>query len=121
MYKNRIILVFALLSLLYFSGCGSDSDDSNDENSNETSEFVLSSSAIGDDLLLPAEYTCDGDGSSLPLEWTGAPEATKSFALVMHHEVSSTDIHWYWTVYNISADMVLYLWKKLSRTYFSHI
>jgi len=25
--------------------------------------------------------------------------------LVMHHEVTSDDIHWYWVAYNISADL----------------
>ena len=100
MQKSGIIFTLLLVSFFSFTGCGEDDE----ENLNETTDFVLSSSEIDTDLLLPTEYTCDGDGSTLPLEWSGVPEGTKSFALVMHHEVSSTDIHWYWIVYNISAD-----------------
>lgn len=71
----------------------------------ETSTFVLSSPEIGQDSLLPAEYTCDGSSASLPLNWSGFPEATKSFALIMHHEASPTDIHWYWVLYNIPVSV----------------
>jgi len=73
------------------------------ENNNETisSAFALKSSEIQSDSLLPKEYTCDGESSTLPLEWSGFPVGTRYFALVMHHEASVTDIHWYWVLYNI--------------------
>jgi phosphatidylethanolamine-binding protein (PEBP) family uncharacterized protein len=66
-------------------------------------EFTLTSSAIGQDSLLPVEYTCDGESNTLPLEWYGFPDATKSFVLIMHHEASPTDIHWYWLLYHMPA------------------
>lgn len=69
----------------------------------EAKGFILSSSEIGADSLLPAEYTCDGVSSTLPLTWSGAPENTVCFALIMHHTTSPTDIHCYWIVYNIPA------------------
>lgn len=65
------------------------------------SGFLLSSPAVGADSLLPAEYTCDGESSSLPLQWSGYPSNTVGFALVMHHVASPTDIHWYWVLYDI--------------------
>ena len=65
------------------------------------SVFSLSSPEIGSDSLLPAEYTCDGKSATLPLEWKGFPENTDCFAIIMHHEASPTDIHWYWVVFNI--------------------
>jgi len=68
-------------------------------------EFVLSSPEIGADSLLPADYTCDGTSSTLPLEWTGAPAATVSFVIIMHHVASPDDIHWYWILYNIPVDV----------------
>jgi phosphatidylethanolamine-binding protein (PEBP) family uncharacterized protein len=67
--------------------------------------FVLTSMAIGADSLLPADYTCQGSSSTLPLHWTGAPSGTVSFVLIMHHEASPTDIHCYWILYNIPADV----------------
>jgi phosphatidylethanolamine-binding protein (PEBP) family uncharacterized protein len=63
--------------------------------------FILSSPEIGADSLLPVDYTCDGTDATLPLEWTGAPASTISYAIIMHHEASPTDIHWYWVVYDI--------------------
>ncbi len=63
--------------------------------------FTLSSPDVVEGGVLPAEYTCDGAANTLSLSWSGAPAETKSFAVIMHHEASPTDIHWYWVVYDI--------------------
>ena len=68
--------------------------------------FTITSPAIGDDGLLPAKYTCDGLGISPPVQWSGFPDGTRYFALIMHHEASPDDIHWYWVLYNIPASVV---------------
>ena len=65
------------------------------------SGFRLTSSDISEGGALPAEYTCDGAANTLALSWKGAPAETQSFAVVMHHEASPTDIHWYWVIYDI--------------------
>lgn len=70
-----------------------------------TANFTLSSSEIVEGGVLPVEYTCDGASASLPLTWDGAPAETKSFAVVMHHVAGPEDVHWYWVVYNIPADV----------------
>ena len=69
------------------------------------SGFLLTSSAIGPDGELPVDYTCDGDSSTLPLQWTGYPSNTACFAIIMHHVASPTDIHWYWVLYNIPLNV----------------
>jgi len=43
----------------------------------------LSSPAFAQNGELPADFTCDGAGSPPPLEWQGAPDGTKSFALIV--------------------------------------
>ncbi len=63
----------------------------------------LTSPDVADGGTLPADYTCDGSASTLPVAWSGAPAATQSYSLIMHHEASPTDIHWYWVVYNIPS------------------
>jgi len=73
----------------------------NDPLQEKESGFILSSPEIGSDSLLPVGYTCDGQSSTLPLEWSGFPSQTVCFALIMHHEASPADIHWYWILYNI--------------------
>lgn len=95
---NKVIVF--ILFLFLFVSC-----EKREEKQLINLEFELISSKIGDDQLLPKEYTCDGESSTLPLSWRGVPEGTTCFALVMHHEVSDDDIHWYWIVYNISRDI----------------
>jgi len=70
--------------------------------SHPLASFVLRSSAVAADGALPAEFTGDGDSSTLPLEWSGAPADTKSYALIMHH-IAPDGIKWYWTLYNLPA------------------
>lgn len=43
----------------------------------------LSSPAFGNDTLLPARFTADGPGTSPPLQWQDAPEATAELVLVI--------------------------------------
>lgn len=76
-----------------------------------TSDFTLSSPAVGADGKLPAEYTCDGAGVSLPLAWAKPPPGTKSFAVTMHHipgpprpgDTKGEDKHVYFVLYNLPA------------------
>jgi len=70
-----------------------------------TPNFVLTSPIVAEGGDLPAEYTCDGNSATLPLEWSDAPAKTKSFAVIMHHIAGPEDIHWYWVVYNIPANV----------------
>jgi Raf kinase inhibitor-like YbhB/YbcL family protein len=100
--KSFIIAIYLSACLLptFFSGC-----HKYDDSSEPDSGFILSSPEIKADSLLPIDYTCDGVSATLPLEWSGEPEGTVSFALIMHHEASPTDIHWYWVLYNIPASV----------------
>ena len=43
----------------------------------------LTSRAFTNEGRIPKKYTCEGDDSSLPLQWSGAPDGTKSFALIV--------------------------------------
>jgi Raf kinase inhibitor-like YbhB/YbcL family protein len=74
------------------------------ENTN-ASGFTLSSPDLPADGRLPVEYTCDGDGSTLALTWSGAPAGTQSYAVIMHHVAAPDDIHWYWVLYDIPTSI----------------
>ena len=73
--------------------------------------FILKSSAIGVDGLLPQEFTGDGSGITPPLEWSGAPAGTKGYALIMSHLDPEGKTKWYWTLHHIPAE-VTHLEKK---------
>jgi phosphatidylethanolamine-binding protein (PEBP) family uncharacterized protein len=64
--------------------------------------FTVTSSGMANGGSLPVEYTCDGTSLSPPVAWSGAPAATVSYAVVMHHEPGSGDAHWYWVLYDIA-------------------
>lgn len=67
--------------------------------------LVLRSPVVADGGALPVEFTGDGASATPPLEWSGAPAGTKSYAVVMHHVDPEGVTKWYWTLYNISADV----------------
>lgn len=70
-----------------------------------TSGFSLTSPDVVEGGALPTEYTCDGASATLALIWSGAPEETAGYAVVMHHAASPEDIHWYWVLYDIPVDV----------------
>ena len=67
--------------------------------------FVLRSPEVADGGILPVDFTGDGSGATLPLEWDGVPEGTASLAVIMHHVDPEGKTKWYWTLYNIPADV----------------
>jgi Raf kinase inhibitor-like YbhB/YbcL family protein len=67
--------------------------------------FLLTSSAVTNGGALPVEFTGDGASASPPLEWSGASAGTKCFAVIMDHFPGPGDVKWYWTLYNIPADV----------------
>ena len=46
--------------------------------------FTFASPAFASDATIPLKYTCDGADVNPSLSWNGAPENTKSFALIVN-------------------------------------
>ena len=65
--------------------------------------FLLTSPEVEDLKEMPADYTGDGSGATLPLAWTSAPAGTQSYVLIMDHTDPEGQKKWYWTVYDIPA------------------
>ena len=59
-----------------------------------TTQMALRSEAFEAGGAIPSRHTCDGEDISPPLEWTGAPNATKAFALLVHDPDAGGFIHW---------------------------
>ncbi len=66
-----------------------------------SASFVLTSPEVTNGGALPAEFTGDGSGATLPLSWKGAPPGTKSFALIMDHLAPGDVMKHYWTMWDI--------------------
>jgi Raf kinase inhibitor-like YbhB/YbcL family protein len=80
-------------------------ESANANNASSMESFTLSSPDVIDGGRLPVEYTCDGTSSTLALTWSGAPAGTQGYAVVMHHNAPDNGIHWYWVVYDLSANI----------------
>jgi Raf kinase inhibitor-like YbhB/YbcL family protein len=70
--------------------------------------YSLSSPAFAPNGSIPTKYTCEGANISPPLEWSGAPANTKSFALIVEDPdapdpAKPTRVVSHWVAYNIPA------------------
>jgi Raf kinase inhibitor-like YbhB/YbcL family protein len=71
----------------------------------------LTSPAFMQDGNIPSKYTCDGSNVSPPLAWSGAPAATKSFALIVTDpdapDPKAPQTTWvHWVLYDIPAGVM---------------
>ncbi|MGH7475120.1 MAG: YbhB/YbcL family Raf kinase inhibitor-like protein [Longimicrobiales bacterium] len=69
----------------------------------------ISSSAFEPSGSIPQKHTCEGEDSSPPLAWSGAPDGTRSFALIVDdpdapdpRAPKRTWVHW--VVVDLPAD-----------------
>lgn len=63
--------------------------------------LTITSTAFAQGQPIPAEYSCDGKGQSPPLTWSGAPSATRSFALIMDDPDAPMGTFVHWVIYGI--------------------
>lgn len=66
----------------------------------------ISSSAFQHDSEIPSKYTCEGQDTSPPLEWSGIPKNAKSLVLIVDDpdapDPQAPKMTWvHWLVYNI--------------------
>ncbi|MBV9123808.1 MAG: YbhB/YbcL family Raf kinase inhibitor-like protein [Planctomycetes bacterium] len=65
----------------------------------------LTSPAFANDGVLPKKFTADGPNVSPPLEWSGAPATTKSFALICDDPDAPRETWVHWVLFNIPANV----------------
>lgn len=70
--------------------------------------FKLTSSAFAEGGSIPTKYTCEGQDTSPPLTWSGAPSGTRSFAIIVDDPDAPDPAHpkmtyVHWVAYNIPA------------------
>ena len=64
----------------------------------------LSSSAFKEGDTIPKQHTGDGKDTSPPLAWTGAPQGTKSFAVICDDPDAPRGTWVHWVLFNLPAD-----------------
>ena len=65
--------------------------------------FQVFSSAFADGGWIPDLFTCQGADVSPSLEWTGEPQGTRSFALIMDDPDAPAGTWNHWLLYDIAA------------------
>jgi len=66
-------------------------------------EFTLTSLAFQNLGPIPDQYTCKGENISPALSWTGVPEVTKSFVLIVDDPDAPAKTWTHWLLFNIPA------------------
>jgi Raf kinase inhibitor-like YbhB/YbcL family protein len=84
------------------SGCGL-LGGSTSAQQNDPLVMTVTSPEFGHGVPIPGDYTCRGRGESPPLDWSGAPTATKALAVVMDDADTPINPYVYWIVFNIST------------------
>ncbi|HVX77959.1 MAG TPA: YbhB/YbcL family Raf kinase inhibitor-like protein [Bradyrhizobium sp.] len=65
----------------------------------------LVSSAFADGAAIPRRFTCEGENISPPLQWSDAPEGTRSFVLLCDDPDAPAGTWHHWAVYDIPSDV----------------
>jgi len=66
--------------------------------------FELTCSGFTNGTVIPMKYARDGDNLSPPLSWSGVPDGTQSFALIVDDPDAPTPKPWvHWIIYNIPS------------------
>jgi Raf kinase inhibitor-like YbhB/YbcL family protein len=70
----------------------------------------LKSSAFAPHQNIPVRYTCEGEDISPPLAWSGVPEGTRSFVLIVDDpdapDPAAPKMTWvHWMLYNLPPDI----------------
>ncbi len=84
---------------LLLTGCGA-AAGSGSLTPDAPSTMTVNSAAFSQGVL-PQRFTCHGGKISPPLDWTGAPSGTKSYAIVVDDAAAPITPYIYWIVFDI--------------------
>ena len=65
----------------------------------------IKSTAFDEGALIPRKYTCDDIDVSPPLEWSAAPDGTKTFALICDDPDAPVGTWVHWVIFNLPDDI----------------
>ena len=82
-----------MMLLAALTSCGARND--------HVAPMSLVSDAFKDGQPIPAQFTCDGANQVPPLHWSGPPQRTKSFALVVDDPDAPGGTFRHWGVFDI--------------------
>lgn len=102
----RLLMFAALLTTLFAACSVFDKNDSKETLPNEEEipmSISLTSSAFAEGDLIPVRHARRGENVSPPLAWSGAPDGTVSFVLIVDDPDAPGGDWVHWIVYNLPA------------------
>jgi len=93
------LTLFFLLGTLLLSACGPGGQAPVKE-----SKLEITSPAFKQGEAIPIRYTCEGENISPELNWSGVPQGTRSFVLILHDPDAPISTFTHWVIYNIPTD-----------------
>ncbi len=73
--------------------------------SEEAFSLSLSGMAFKDGGEILKRYTCDGEDASPPLSWSGTPDGTKSYVIIMQDPDAPGSTFTHWVLYDLPASV----------------
>jgi Raf kinase inhibitor-like YbhB/YbcL family protein len=91
-----LLCVAALLLVAFASAAcgGGDGENATKPLPDAPAEMTLTSRSFGEGDTIPKRFTCDGDGDSPALAWSGAPAGAKELALIVDDPDAGHYVHW---------------------------
>lgn len=99
--KIPVALLAASLALAFAACLAGDANARNSER--PAMSFTLDTKAFPRGGNIPAKYTCSGDDVSPALSWSGAPQGTQSFALILEDPDAPSGTFTHWVLYDLPA------------------
>ena len=104
MRMTSAILTLALATLVLL-GCAKTPPPAPIQKENQMG-FRLSSTSFKEGQSIPRQHTCDGVNVSPALEWSSAPPATKTFAIICDDPDAPSGTWVHWVLYNLPGDRI---------------
>jgi len=64
-------------------------------------DLKLTSEVFDPDGMIPAQYTCEGDDMSPPLNWQGVPDEAQSLVMICDDPDAPNGTWTHWLLYNV--------------------
>jgi Raf kinase inhibitor-like YbhB/YbcL family protein len=77
--------------------------DSGQRTDAAVASLTVTSPAFTAGAFIPKVHSCNGAGESIPLAWSGAPEGTQSYAVVMRDLSLPGPNNYHWVIWDILA------------------
>ena len=99
-----LLLLAAAAMALVLSACSTEEVETPQTALVGVPSLEVTSPAFAEGAEIPERFTCDGEDASPPLRWSGGPDRTRSYALIVDDPDAPGGAFVHWVVYDISSD-----------------